>query len=60
MKHLRNPDEVQQSVQKLYCEHQQEWPGAILDPAPDGTFLRTLHLRMIELENMKAAIEELR
>lgn len=56
--HLSNQDEVRQYVQRLYDEHQQEWQGAILDPVPDWTFLLALHLRMIELENMQAAIEE--
>jgi hypothetical protein len=55
----RNPDEIQQYVQTLYDEHQQEWQSAILDPAPDWPFLLALHLRMIELDHLETAVQEL-
>ena len=52
-------DEIEAYVQRLADEHQQEWHKTVLSAAPQWAFLLSLHLRLIELEQMKVAVEEL-
>ena len=52
-------DEIEQFMQHLSDEHQQEWHKTVLGESPQWTFLLALHLRLVELEHMKSAVEEL-
>jgi hypothetical protein len=52
-------DEIEAYIRRLADEHQQEWHKAVLDVAPQWTFLLSLHLRLVELEKMKSALQEL-
>jgi hypothetical protein len=51
-------DELQAYLEKFYQQHQQEWQAEILEAAPEWHYLLGLHLRMVELENMQAAMGE--
>ena len=53
------PDELEAYIQRFTDEHYAEWHKAVLDAAPQWTFLLALHLRLVELERMKSAVQEL-
>ncbi len=52
-------DEIQIYIEQLCDHHQQEWHKRLIAPAPDWTYLLGLHLRIVELEHMQPAVEEL-
>jgi hypothetical protein len=52
------PDEIRDYLAKFYDQHQAEWHREILQPAPEWIYLIGVHLRLIELEKMEAAVEE--
>ncbi len=53
------PDEIRGYIRQLYDHHQREWHRRLLAAAPEWSFLLALHLRLIELERMESAVEEL-
>lgn len=52
-------DQMELYVQRLYDHHQQEWQTEILDPAPEWVYLLGVHLRLVELEQLEPAVQEL-
>jgi hypothetical protein len=53
-----SPDEIRAYLEKFYDQHQAEWHAEILDPHPEWIYLLGVHLRLIELEKMESALEE--
>lgn len=53
------PDQIRHYMQKLAEQHYQDWQLELMDGAPHWVYLIALHLRLIELENMEAAVKEL-
>lgn len=52
-------DELQNYLEKFYDEHQAEWQRGLLEPAPEWIYLLGLHLRLVELEHLEPAVQEL-
>jgi hypothetical protein len=52
-------DQMQLYVERLYNHHQQEWHAELLEPAPEWIYLLGVHLRLVELEQMEPAVQEL-
>ena len=53
------PDQIRRYMQKLADQHHQDWQLELMEAAPHWVHLIALHLRLIELENMEAAVQEL-
>ena len=54
-----SPDLLRQYVQKMAEQHQEEWQVELMEAAPHWVYLLGLHLRLIELENLESAVQEL-
>lgn len=54
-----SPDELRQYMQALSEEHQQAWQEELLEAAPYWTYLLALHLRIVELDHLEEAVQEL-
>ena len=52
-------DLLRQYMQSLAEEHQEAWRSELMSAAPYWTYLLGLHLRLVELENLEAAVQEL-
>lgn len=53
------PDQIRQRIQLMSDEHQQAWQQELTSAAPYWVHLISLHLRMVELEHLEEATEEL-
>lgn len=53
------PEQLQQFVERMADEHQIAWQSELLGNAPYWEYLLGLHLRLVELEHMGTAVEEL-
>ncbi len=53
------PDEFQAYLEKFYDQHQKEFCDELLEPAPEWIYLLGLHLRLVEMEHLVPAVEEL-
>ena len=51
-------DQIRQYMQRLAEEHDEAWHGELMTAAPHWIYLINLHLRMVELEHMEAAVQE--
>ena len=54
-----SPDLIRQYIQRLVDQHQQEWHEELVDTAPYWTHLLCLHLRIVELDHLEEAVQEL-
>jgi len=52
-------DQISLYMQCLEDEHQQAWHVELTGPAPHWVYLLGLHLRMVELEQLEPAAQEL-
>ncbi len=52
-------EQLQQYVERMADDHQEAWHHELLDPAPYWEYMLGLHLRLVELEHMEAAVQEL-
>lgn len=52
-------DQMQLYIQRSYDHHQQEWHTELLEPAPEWIYLLGVHLRLVELEHLEPAVQEL-
>ena len=53
------PDQIRNYIQCMSDEHQRAWQTELMTSAPYWVYLLGLHLRMVELDHMEAAVEEL-
>jgi hypothetical protein len=51
-------DQIRCYLQALVEQHQDEWNHQLQQSQPEWSHLLALHLRLIELENMHAALRE--
>ena len=54
-----SPDLVRQYIQSLVEQHQHEWHEELMAAAPYWTHLLCLHLRIVELDHLEEAVQEL-
>ena len=52
-------DHIQQYMQALAEEHQAAWHAELTSAAPHWVYLIGLHLRLVELEHVEEAAQEL-
>ncbi len=52
-------DEIERYIERVTDDHYAEWKKTVLEAAPQWTLLLSLHLRLVELEQMKSALQEL-
>jgi hypothetical protein len=52
-------DQLQQYIQCMADEHQQTWRAELMSSAPYWVYLLGLHLRLVELDHLENAVEEL-
>jgi hypothetical protein len=53
------PDQIRQYMQKMVDQHLQDWREQVLGDSPHWVYLLAIHLRLIELEGMENAVQEL-
>ena len=53
------PDHIRHYMQALAEEHQAAWHAELTSAAPHGVYLIGLHLRLIELDHVEEAAQEL-
>ena len=51
-------DQIRTYLQELVDQHHQDWNQQLQQAEPEWSHLLALHLRLIELENMEAALQE--
>jgi hypothetical protein len=52
-------DQISQYMHALAEEHQAAWHAELTSPAPHWVYLIGLHLRLVELEHVEEAAQEL-
>jgi hypothetical protein len=52
-------DQVELYTERLVDHHQQEFHDELLEPAPEWIYLLGVHLRLVELEHLAPAVQEL-
>ena len=52
-------DLLRQHIEAMAEEHREAWHCELMSAAPYWTYLLGLHLRLVELENLEAGVEEL-
>lgn len=53
------PDQIRRYLKALADQHHEDWSHEVKDEAPHWVYLVALHLRLVELEHMEAAVGEL-
>ena len=53
------PDQIRCYMQRMVEEHQQAWQQELTSAAPYWIYLIGLHLRMVELDHLEEAVQEL-
>ncbi len=51
-------DQIRKYLLELVAQHHHEWCHQLQQSQPEWAHLLALHLRLIELENMEAALRE--
>ncbi|HXP45092.1 MAG TPA: hypothetical protein VN833_32900 [Candidatus Acidoferrales bacterium] len=51
-------DQIRSYLQELVDQHYQAWDKQLQQAEPEWAHLLALHLRLVELENMEAALKE--
>jgi hypothetical protein len=51
-------DQLRSYLQELVEQHHRDWNDQLQQAEPEWSHLLALHLRLVELENMEAALEE--
>ncbi|MDT7815831.1 MAG: hypothetical protein QOJ42_5747 [Acidobacteriaceae bacterium] len=54
-----SPDLIRRQIQQMGDEHRQAWQEELSAPAPYWSRLLALHLRLVELDHLEEAVEEL-
>ena len=52
-------DELRNHMQALADQHHEEWSLELAEERPEWIHMLALHLRMVELEHLEGAVEEL-
>ena len=52
------PDQIRQYIECSADEHQFAWHDELLSKAPHWVYLIGLHLRLVELDHLDAAVKE--
>ena len=52
------PDQIRRYIQCSADEHQCAWQAELTSSAPHWVYLLGLHLRLVELDHLEAAVEE--
>lgn len=53
------PDVMRRYIETMVTDHQQEWQRELMDEAPHFEYLLGIHLRLVELEHLEGAVQEL-
>jgi hypothetical protein len=53
------PDQIRQHIQCMADEHQFAWQAELMTSSPHWVYLLGLHLRMVELDHLEDAVEQL-
>ncbi len=51
-------EQIRAYLQELADQHHRDWKGQLQRADPEWSHLLALHLRLVELENMEAALGE--
>jgi hypothetical protein len=54
-----SPEQIRRYMQLMSDQHQLEWGAELRSQAPHWVYLIGLHLRMVELDRMEEAVQEL-